>query len=95
MNALSINDISKKKYQYYKKLNSRKNDWLFLVDLTSISPNTKAIKYIGKIESKINSTINIDFNRKSIIVNKNLTAKTDCPSKRKKLKKIKVITFIY
>ena len=72
----SINDISKKKYKYYKKLNSRKNDRLFLDDLTGLSPNTKAIKYIGKNESKINSTINIDLNRNSILGNMNLTNKS-------------------
>lgn len=76
LNNEYINDISKKKYKYYKKLNSRKNDRLFLDDFTGVSPNTKAIKYIGKNESKINSTINIDFNRNSIIGNMNLTSKS-------------------
>ena len=72
----SINDISKKKYKYYKKLNSRKNDRLFLDDITGVSSNTKAIKYIGKNDSKINSTINTDFNRNSILGNMNLTSKS-------------------
>ena len=72
----SINDISKKKYKYYKKLNSRKNDRLFLDDLTGVSSNPKAIKYIGKNDSKINSTINTDFNRNSILGNMNLTSKS-------------------
>ena len=54
LNNECINDISKKKYKYYKKLNSRKNDRLFMDDLTGVPPNTKAIKYIGKNESKIN-----------------------------------------
>ena len=72
----SINDISKKKYKYYKKLNSRKNDRLFLDDLTGVSYNTKAIKYIGKNDSKINATINPDFNRNSILGNMNLTNKS-------------------
>ena len=72
----SINDISKKKYKYYKKLNSRKNDRLFLDDLTGVSSNPKAIKYIGKNDSKINSTINTDFNRNSILGNMNLTNKS-------------------
>ena len=72
----SINDISKKKYKYYKKLNSRKNDRLFLDDITGVSSNTKAIKYIGKNDSNINSTINTDFNRNSILGNMNLTSKS-------------------
>ena len=76
LNNECINDISKKKYKYYKKLNSRKNDRLFLDDLTGIMTNTKAIKYIGKNESKINSTINTDFNRNSLIGNMNLTNKS-------------------
>ena len=76
LNNECINDISKKKYKYYKKLNSRKNDRLFLDDLTDIMTNTKAIKYIGKNESKINSTINTDFNRNSLIGNMNLTNKS-------------------
>ena len=76
LNNECINDISKKKYKYYKKLNSRKNDRLFLDDLTGVSPNTKAIKYIGKNESKINSTINTEFNRNSLIGNMNLTNKS-------------------
>jgi len=76
LNNECINDISKKKYKYYKKLNSRKNDRLFMDDLTGVPPNTKAIKYIGKNDSKINSTINIDFNRNSIIGNMNLTSKS-------------------
>jgi len=58
MNSLMI---FQKKYKYYKKLNSRKNDWLFLDDLAGISPNAKAIKYIGKNENKANTTINTDF----------------------------------
>ena len=76
LNNESINDISKKKYKYYKKLNSRKNDRLFLDDLTGVSYNTKAIKYIGKNDSKINATINPDFNRNSILGNMNLTNKS-------------------
>ena len=76
LNNECINDISKKKYKYYKKLNSRKNDRLFLDDLTGLTPSTKAIKYIGKNESKINSTINTDFNRNSLIGNMNLTNKS-------------------
>lgn len=76
LNNENINDISKKKYKYYKKLNSRKNDRLFLDDLTGVSPNTKAIKYIGKNESKINSTINTEYNRNSIIGNMNITNKS-------------------
>ena len=71
-----INDTTKKKYKYYKKLNTRKNDRLFLDDLTGASSNTKAIKYIGKNESKINSTINTDFNRNSLISNMKLTNKS-------------------
>ena len=54
LNNECINDISKKRYKYYKKLNSRKNDRLFMDDLTGVPANTKAIKYIGKNESKIN-----------------------------------------
>jgi len=76
LNNECINDISKKKYKYYKKLNSRKNDRLFLDDLTDIMTNTKVIKYIGKNESKINSTINNDINRNSLIGNMNLSNKS-------------------
>ena len=43
---------SKKKYKYYKRLNRRNNDRLLLSDLSGISPNTKAIKYIGRNEHK-------------------------------------------
>ena len=76
LNNERINDITKKKYKYYKKLNTRKNDKLFLDDLTGASSNTKAIKYIGKNDSKINSKINTDFNRNSILGNMNLTSKS-------------------
>ena len=76
LNNECINDISKKKYKYYKKLNSRKNDRLFLDDLTDVVTKTKAIKYIGKNESKINSTINTEFNRNSLMGNMNLTNKS-------------------
>ena len=94
LNNECINDISKKKSKYYKKLNSRKNDRLFLDDLTGVSPNTKAIKYIGKNESKINSTINTEFNRNSLIGNMNLTNKSRLSFlKERKLKKNKSNNF--
>ena len=89
LNNECINDISKKKYKYYKKLNSRKNDRLFLDDLTGLSTNTKIIKYIGKNESKINSTINTDFYRNSLLGNMNLTNKNRVSFiKERNLKKI-------
>ena len=89
LNNESINDISKKRYKYYKKLNSRKNDRLFLDDLTGLSTNTKIIKYIGKNESKINSTINTDFYRNSLLGNMNLTNKNRVSFiKERNLKKI-------
>ena len=75
LNNERINDITKKKYKYYKKLNSRKNERLLFDDLTGLSPKSKVIKYIGKNESKINSTINNDFNRNSLLGNMNLTNK--------------------
>ena len=94
LNNECINDISKKKYKYYKKLNSRKNDRLFLDELTGVSPNTKAIKYIGKNESKINSTVNTEFNRNSLIGNMNLTNKSRLSFlKERNLKKNKINNF--
>ena len=51
LNNQNING-SKKKYKYYKRLNQRNNNRLLLSDLSGISPNTKAIKYIGRNEHK-------------------------------------------
>ena len=76
LNNERINDITKKKYKYYKKLNSRKNERLLFDDLTGLSPKSKVIKYIGKNESKINSTINTEFKRNSLMGNMNLTNKS-------------------
>ena len=62
---------------------------LFLDDLTGLSTNTKIIKYIGKNESKINSTINTDFYRNSLLGNMNLTNKNRVSFiKERNLKKI-------
>ena len=95
LNNECINDISKKKYKYYKKLNSRKNDRLFLDDLTDIMTNTKVIKYIGKNESKINSTINNDINRNSLIGNMNLSNKSRLSFIKERNLKIYIIFIKY
>ena len=58
---------SKKKYRLYKKLNSKKNEKLLLDDLSGISANTKAIKYIGRNEQKNNITIASEINRNNLI----------------------------
>ena len=72
MNKQNINNNSKKKYKYYKKLNSKKNDKLFLDDLSGISPNTKAIKYIRN-EQNNNVTITTEFNRNHLGKNNRLS----------------------
>ena len=56
---------SKKKYKFYKRLNCRNHDRLLLDDLSGISPNTKAIKYIGRNEQKNSITTTCD------LINKN------------------------
>ena len=72
LNKQNINNNSKKKYKYYKKLNSKKNDKLFLDDLSGISPNTKAIKYIRN-EQNNNVTITTEFNRNHLGKNNRLS----------------------
>lgn len=62
-----ISNNSKKKYILYKKLNSKKNERLLLDDLSGISPNTKAIKYIARNEQKNNVTIAHDLNGNTLM----------------------------
>ena len=72
LNKQNINNNSKKKYKYYKKFGSKKNDKLFLDDLSGISPNTKAIKYIRN-EQNNNVTITTEFNRNHLGKNNRLS----------------------
>ena len=67
LNNKDISNNSKKKYKFYKTMNSKKNK-LFLDDLSGISPNTKAIKYIRNDQNN-NDTIITDLNRNSITNN--------------------------
>lgn len=69
LNNLNKNN-SKKKYKFYKKLICKKNDKLFLDDISGISPNTKAIKYIGRNDQK-NITTTTDFINNNNITNIN------------------------
>lgn len=65
-------DNSQKKYKYYKKINSKKNDKFFLDDLSELTSNTKAIKYIGRNDTRTNATIMTDTNKNFFIgYNKN------------------------
>ena len=60
---------SKKKYKFYKKLNTKKHDKLLLDDISGISTNTKAIKYIRRNEQKNSITISENRNNLALIDN--------------------------
>ena len=51
--GIQNNMKDKNKYKYYKKNNIAKKDQLLLENLSSISPNSKTIKYIGRNENNI------------------------------------------
>ena len=67
----NINNNSKKKYKYYKKINSKKKEKMLLEDLSGISANTKAIKYIRRNEQKKSTTIVTELSRKNMGTNIN------------------------
>lgn len=69
LNNKNLNNNSKKKYKFYKTMNSKKNK-LFLDDLSGISPNTKAIKYIRNDQNN-NETLITDLNRNNIGITNN------------------------
>jgi hypothetical protein len=70
LNILNISNNSKKKYKFYKKFNTKKNEKLLLDDLSGISSVTKAIKYIRRNEQN-NTIINTEFNRNNLGINRN------------------------
>ena len=69
LNNKNINNNSKKKYKLYKQMNSKKNK-LFLDDLSGISPNTIAIKYIRNDQNN-SETIVTDLNKNNLGITKN------------------------
>ena len=62
---------SKKKYKFYKKINTKKHDKLLLDDISGISTNTKAIKYIRRNEQKNSTIITENKNNFGLIDNNN------------------------
>ena len=51
--GIQNNTIDKNKYKYYKKANMTRKDKLFLENLSSITPSSKMIKYIGRNDNNI------------------------------------------
>ena len=70
---LNTNNNSKKKYKFYKKLNTKKHDKLLLDDISGISSNTKAIKYIRRNEQKNTTIITENRNNLGLIDNNNIS----------------------
>lgn len=71
LNILNLSNNSKKKYRFYKKLNTKKNDKLLLDDLSGISSITKAIKYIRRNEQKNTTSINTELTKNNLGTNIN------------------------
>ena len=68
---LNTGNNSKKKYKFYKKLNTKKHDKLLLDDISCISSNTKAIKYIRRNDQKNSTIITENRNNLGLIDNNN------------------------
>ena len=62
-------DNSQKKYKYYKQMNDKRIDKLFLSKIACISPNTKSIKYIQDNEPTTNATIITELNGNKLEAN--------------------------
>ena len=60
--GMQNNTIDKNKYKYYKMSNMKRKDKLFLENFSSITPNSRMIKYIGRNENTIT-----ELNEKNIL----------------------------
>ena len=80
--GMQNNSIDKKKYKYYKMSNMKKKDKLFLENLSSITPNSRMIKYIGRNENNIT-----ELNDKNILEINNTKNKVSYLKDKKVLKR--------
>ena len=80
--GMQNNSIDKNKYKYYKMSNMKKKDKLFLENLSSITPNSRMIKYIGRNENNIT-----ELNDKNILGINNTKNKVSYLKDKKVLKR--------
>lgn len=86
--GIQNNTIDRNKYKYYKKTSMNRKDKLFLENLSSITPNSRTIKYIGRNENNITELYDKNLFGNNFTNNKVSYLKDKQPLKRNKSNQI-------